>query len=539
MSIAKQLVAFVVFAVLVLFASLAISIVQGVRQQEKLVYIGNNIIPAMRELGNVSIQVGEYRRLITSFNRVAGTPEEKTLHVVPDMEATARKIDAAFDAYTALAQEPEDKRLLAVERGLWNQFFAAAQASIPFAQAHQLVELEAKRQETRVAGAAYLKAMRAHVDYTVARQRAVQRDAESSQQAAILGLEISAVVAGALLIAFGWLLYQRAVKPLLALQSLIVDVTRERDLERRGVEKGPWEIATTVRAFNQLLDGLRDDFVMLRTTSMEVFQSSSSLAEASSRVADGAETQSESASSMAAATEQLTVSINHVAERARDTRSEAQKSGELALAGVEVIKATVHDIDGVESEANTAARHMQELEHRAASVDTVVGVIRGLADQTNLLALNAAIEAARAGENGRGFAVVADEVRKLAERTAKATGEIGDIVTGIREGAEAAAGGIRQTVERVQQGVERTQGAQETVNSIHHHAGIAVGMVEEISAALAEQSNAANAIAERVEQVAHGAEESAHAAEQTRVSAGDLHQMAQRMRQIVDRYRFA
>ncbi len=82
----------------------------------------------------------------------------------------------------------------------------------------------------------------------------------------------------------------------------------------------------------------------------------------------------------------------------------------------------------------TAAGHSVEgLSKRAGEIGGIVQLIREIAEQTNLLALNAAIEAARAGETGRGFAVVADEVRKLAERTAKATAEIGGLVSGIQD----------------------------------------------------------------------------------------------------------
>lgn len=104
----------------------------------------------------------------------------------------------------------------------------------------------------------------------------------------------------------------------------------------------------------------------------------------------------------------------------------------VSLTSREAVERIATNLGDLANNSQRAAVQIGELDARAQEISGIVNLIKEVADQTNLLALNAAIEAARAGEQGRGFAVVADEVRKLAERTAKATNEITNLVAQIR-----------------------------------------------------------------------------------------------------------
>ena len=110
--------------------------------------------------------------------------------------------------------------------------------------------------------------------------------------------------------------------------------------------------------------------------------------------------------------------LNETANRAEVTANDSNRSITEAEVVISELMRLLQHIE----ENNLAVDSLQE---RTGEIGEIVNLIKDIAEQTNLLSLNAAIEAARAGEHGRGFAVVADEVRKLAERTQKATAEIG------------------------------------------------------------------------------------------------------------------
>ncbi len=153
--------------------------------------------------------------------------------------------------------------------------------------------------------------------------------------------------------------------------------------------------------------------------------------EVTTMVAAASEEASTNVQSVASATEQLTSSVNEISRQ-------VQESARIAN-------------DAVDQARKTNDR-VAELSKAAGRIGDVVELINTIAGQTNLLALNATIEAARAGEAGRGFAVVASEVKALAEQTAKATGEIGQQISGIQAATQELVGAIREisgTIERL------------------------------------------------------------------------------------------
>lgn len=302
---------------------------------------------------------------------------------------------------------------------------------------------------------------------------------------------------------------------------------------------GKDEITTLLREMASMQAALRELVAAIGRETARLNHQSGELTNTAQKGATIAQRQSDATSSMAAAVEELSVSIDQVEEHSGDVRRITQQASEQSTRSAQVIQAAAGEIHRIAAAVTESAGDIKSLETLSGRISGIVNVIREIADQTNLLALNAAIEAARAGEQGRGFAVVADEVRKLAERTAASTGEIGTMINEIQQGARTAATGMQTSVARVEDGVSLAKEAGESVGQISAATAQVTQAVDGIGLTLKEQATSARDIATRVESVSQGTEELAANTQQTATAAQELTRIAGTLDQLAGRFRLS
>jgi methyl-accepting chemotaxis protein len=282
---------------------------------------------------------------------------------------------------------------------------------------------------------------------------------------------------------------------------------------------------------------LRQLITELSEHARNVSESSVELAGASREISESTRKQSEAASSVAAAVEEMAVSVNHVADNAREARSLTDEAGQASREGTTVIGGVVTEVTNIATAVQESSSVIENLGHQSAQIRSIVKVIDDVARQTNLLALNAAIEAARAGEQGRGFAVVADEVRKLAERTASSTREIGAMIETIGSGTAQAVESMQRGVAKVENGVRLAREAGSSITAIDQRTQRVVETVTDISTAIEEQRSTTNEIARHIEDIARMAESNSDATRRTGETAERLSGLSSGLQTSVSRFR--
>ncbi len=237
--------------------------------------------------------------------------------------------------------------------------------------------------------------------------------------------------------------------------------------------------------------------------------------------------------STAARAQELTTMVAAASEEASTNVQSVASATEEMASSVNEISRQVQELARMAGEAVEQARktndRVSELSKAAARIGDVVELINTIAGQTNLLALNATIEAARAGEAGRGFAVVASEVKALAEQTAKATGEIGQQISGIQAATHELVGAIKE----ISGTIERLSEISSTIAAAVEEQGAAT---QEISRNVQQAAQGTQQVSSHIVDVQRGAGETGSASSQVLAAAQSLSGDSNRLKLEVGKF---
>ena len=248
-------------------------------------------------------------------------------------------------------------------------------------------------------------------------------------------------------------------------------------------------------------------------------------------------------------------SLREIAEANAQAAAKVAELGdriqELAARHRSDVAAAGQSLLDVREVVRTSAGQVRELARSSEPITAFIDLIKQISSQTNLLALNAAIEAARAGEHGRGFAVVAEEVRRLADSSAAAAEDVANTVRFIRQqtqqvvgtmevgsakvqGIEGVATAAARALEEISRAVEEVHDAAEAVA---REVAANQAIVEQLGHRTREVSQSAGEHAASSEEVTAAAEEQTASTEQMAAAAGDLLQGATRLTSLMQEFK--
>ncbi len=297
------------------------------------------------------------------------------------------------------------------------------------------------------------------------------------------------------------------------------------------------EMGQLAAAFNSMRVSVVELIGRVAQDATQVAANANQVCATSEQMVSAAEQAAMQAGSVATASEEMAATSGDIAQTCQMAADGSVQATQVAQTGAQVVDQTVSVMRRIADRVQESARAVESLGGRSDQIGDIVGTIEDIADQTNLLALNAAIEAARAGEQGRGFAVVADEVRALAERTTKATREIGVMIKTIQTETRGAVAAMNEGVQEVMSGTAEAARSGDALQEILGRIDAVSMQVSQIATAAEEQTATTSEISDNIQQITDVVEKTVRGAQESVAAANQLSVLAEGLQRVVGQFR--
>jgi methyl-accepting chemotaxis protein len=320
--------------------------------------------------------------------------------------------------------------------------------------------------------------------------------------------------------------------------SKVTDLARgEGDLTKLINVTSNDEFGQLADEINSLVEKIRRIITRIAQTSEQVSSSAVELQSNAAQMAAGAEEVAAQAGTVATAGEEMSATSGDIAQNCLMASEGSQQASAAAVSGVQVVNETITVMNSIAERVRSSAKAVESLGNRSDQIGEIVGTIEDIADQTNLLALNAAIEAARAGEQGRGFAVVADEVRALAERTTRATREIGEMIKSVQQETKCAVIAMEEGVNEVARGSEKASDSGRALEQILQQINDVNAQIQQVATAAEEQTATTSEISNNMQQITEVVARTSRGTKDSATAAAQLSVLAEDLRRIVSQFK--
>jgi len=341
----------------------------------------------------------------------------------------------------------------------------------------------------------------------------------------LLVISLITIVSGFLI---AWYITSSVVRPLIR----AVDVSNSianGDLTVKIESDSNDETGQLLNSMKNMVANLKKLIAGIKETSSNMASASEQLSASSEEMSKGVISQSDRSTQIASAAHEMAQTVVEIARNASSIAVSASGTANIAKEGEHIVDKSVSEVKDIAATVSESSKVMVSLGERSRQIGDIIRVISEIADQTNLLALNAAIEAARAGEQGKGFAVVADEVRKLAERTAKATSEIGSMIGAIQDEVQKSVTSMAEVSKMVGTGVDFSTQTGEALHKIVSSVSELQMMVQQIASATEEMSATSEQISGDIMAVANVSKETSTESEQIAGASSDVARLASKL----------